>query len=153
VQEHNRLRLQRITERWDRQRTALGHGDEEREAERRAAFLKDFRRVLGEVLRPTLEAMSAELRRAGHDDEVRVSEDPPRLEWRLAVRGRTGSDDRIQIFTRQDPGRALEVIAELCLKRSPVEIGRYAWPGDITAEVAEQLLVTAVEQLFASPWK
>lgn len=151
MDEVSRLRIRRMTERWDRRRAELGAAAASLEAERAAAFVREVIRVRDEVLRPVLDAVADELRRAGHDLRVEPCDDPPRLDVHVLVRGRSGSKDRIQLEVRDDRVRGRELIAELVLKRSPVELARFAWPGDLTTEVAERLFVDALEALFASP--
>ncbi len=159
MKEQTRLQLSRITARYERQRIALG--DAEREAEKEAAFFAEVSQIYASVLRPIIEEIGAELRLAGHDyrieDAPAVDDDSsaarsPRLHLHLLVRGRTGSKDLIQFLVRnRGGGEGLELIAELVLKRSPVELAHYGTPSDLTADVAEHLLVEAIEQLLASP--
>jgi hypothetical protein len=151
MNEVDRLRLRRMTERWARRRLELGEAPAELERERAAAFDRELVRVRDEVLRPTLAAIADELRRAGHDLRVEASDAPPRLDVLVRVEGRSGSEDRIQLEVREDRVRGREVVAEIVLKRSPVELRRFAWPGEISSEVAERLFVDALEHLFASP--
>ena len=151
MDEVSRLRIRRMAERWDRRRAELGVAAASLEAERAEAFVRELARVREAVLRPVLDAVAEELRRAGHDLRVEAGDDPPRLDVFVLVRGRSGSKDQIQLEIRDDRVRGRELVAELVLKRSPVELARWAWPGEITPEVAERLFVDALEALFASP--
>lgn len=153
MNDENRGRLQRMVARYERQRAALGVGDAERDAEKAAAFFAELTRVFTAVLRPIIAEIGEELRRAGHDYRVeeQAADGSPRLDLFLLVRGRSGSMDRIQFLVREEPGRGRELIVELVLKRSPVELVRFQWPSELTREVGEHVLVSGIEQLFASP--
>ncbi len=140
-----------MTDRWARRRADLGAGEASLEAGKAQAFARELARVREAVLSPALAAIADELRRAGHDLRVEASEEPPRLDVHVLVAGRSGSKDLIQLLVRVDPVRGRELVAELVLKRSPVELTRFAWPGEITPDVAERLFIDAIEQLFASP--
>jgi hypothetical protein len=151
MNEQNRARLTRMVARWERQRAALAQDEAERERE--AIFRADLARVMATVLRPVIEDIGAELRRAGHDYRVEEGspEGSPRLDLYLLVRGRSGSKDLIQFVVRRDPERGSELIAELVLRGPPFELHRFSSPSELTADLAEHLLVDTVEQILASP--
>jgi hypothetical protein len=146
MNEQNRARLSRMVARWDRQRAALGQGEAERG--RAAAFHAELDRVRALVLCPVIEDVGAELRRAGHD--YRVEESAPGLDLHLIVQGRSGSEDLVQFVVRKG-ARGSELVVELVLRSSPFELRRFQQPAELTAEVAEHLLVEAIEQILASP--
>jgi hypothetical protein len=116
MDEVNRLRLRRMTERWERRRLELGDGQASLEAAKAAAFAREVVRVRDEVLLPVLAAVAAELRRAGHDLRVETSDDPPRIDVHVLVAGRSGSKDLVQLVVREDAARGREIVAELVLK-------------------------------------
>jgi hypothetical protein len=153
MDDQNRARLSRMVTRWGRERAALSLEDADRKREREAAFHEALGRVFATVVRPVIEDIRAELRSGGHDCRVdeRGSEGSRRLDLHLVVQGRSGSKDLVQFLVRTYPERGPELIVELVLKSSPFELGRFPSPAELTADVAEHMLVGAIEQIFASP--
>jgi hypothetical protein len=147
MNEQNRMRLQRITTR-HANRVAQNRS----EAEGDAAFLAGFARVRAEVLQPVMEDVGAQLRAAGYDFQIGLGGDErsPAIDFHLVIPGRGDSKDTIRFFAKKYPGRGWQVIGEIELKRSPVEITRFEAAEQITPDIAEQLVVDAVEQVFAS---
>ncbi|MDI1445073.1 hypothetical protein [Polyangium sp. 6x1] len=145
MKEQNKNRLATITGRYaSRQR--------EKAALDRKAFDAAFVEVREKVLRPVLEDIAAELRGAGHaavvvDDGAKET---PSIELVLGIGGKKPTDegDRIAfvvIMRRPDP----EVLAYLVVRPPALDIVRFASPSDISAEQVEQILIDAVEHIFA----
>src|SRR5262245_23051229 len=86
MKEHNRLRLERLTARYAR-RIAEGRTPDE------ADFLRSFAALRDDLLRPQMEEIAAELRRAGHDARILLDQGPdtPSIGLALGLRGATGS--------------------------------------------------------------
>ncbi len=147
MNEQNKERLGQLTKRLAN-RQAQGKGETEGDA----AFLAEFGRIRDEVLHPVMEEVGAQLRAAGYDSKV-VSRDAgasPAIDFHIAIPGRGDSKDTIRFFARKDSLRGWQVIAEIELKRSPMELARFDVDDPITRDIAEQLLVDATEQMFAS---
>jgi hypothetical protein len=148
MREESRLRLGRMTARYERQRAEVegqaGPGDE-------ASFFARFGEVAGEVLAPLMRSIGAELGRAGHDCRVEPEpkREPPQVEMRVLVRGRRGPGSVIRFVCRKGE-EGWEVIAELDRRENPVELGRFGRPEDLSVEVCEQLLIETIEQVFAA---
>jgi hypothetical protein len=147
VHEQNMLRLDRITARHAKHH-AKGQGD----AESDAAFLADFVRARAEVLRPVMAEVGAQLERAGYGFEIAEgnAEGTPSIDLHVRIPGRGSSKDVIRFFAHRDTARGWQVIGEIELKRSPVELVRFEASEPVTRDRAEQLMVDAVEQMFAS---
>jgi hypothetical protein len=147
MNEQNRQRLGRMTKRHTT-RVAQGSG----EAESDAAFLAEFGRIRDEVLQPVMHEVGAQLRADGYDFQVtsRGSETSPVIDFHIVIPGRSDSKDTIRFFARKDALRGWQIIAEIELKRSPMELARFDAGDPITRDVAEQLIVDATEQTFAS---
>ena len=145
MKEQNKNRLATITGRYaTRQR--------EKAVLDRRAFDAAFVEAREKVLRPVFEDIAAELRSAGHiativDDGAKET---PSIELVLGIGGGKPKDegDRIAfvVITRREKP---EVLAYLVVKPPPMDLVRYAAPADIRAEEVEQLLVDAVEHVFA----
>lgn len=148
MKEHSKVRLSQITARYARRQGAVAEAEAAAAAE--ARFLSEFVRVRAEVLRPILEEVVAQLAEAGHRCRIEEgsSEGAPHIELHVLLEGRAGLKNVIRFVVRQSEGRGTEVIAEIELRRSPVELARYQGLEALTREVVEQLLVDAVEQLF-----
>ena len=147
MNEQNRLRLA-----GSRQgtRAATAHGAEARPTKRRRVPRR-FRARRDEVLRPVMEEVGAQLRRQATASACAGgAEASPAVDFRVLIAGRGDSKDTIRFFAHKDTVRGWQVIAEIELKRSPVELTRFEVAEEITRDVAEQLLVDAVEQMFAS---
>ncbi|MFS8065167.1 MAG: hypothetical protein ACMG6S_02225, partial [Byssovorax sp.] len=75
----------------------------------------------------------------------------PSIELHLVITGaRRGSKNLIRFFASKDVERGPEIIAEVEMVRSPMELTRFQEIDALTPEVAEQLLLDAIEQVFAS---
>lgn len=149
MNEHNRLRLSRITARYDARRRTEETERTARDEE--SSFLAAFDAVGTAVMRPLMEEISAELRRAGHGGRAEIAgpEERSRIDWYVSIAGRSTLTNRIRFFAQRDAEKGWQVIAEIEITHAPMELARFGAPGEITRDVAEQLLVDAVEQLFA----
>jgi hypothetical protein len=145
MKEQNKNRLATITGRYaTRQR--------EKAALDRRAFDAAFVEVREKVLRPMFEDIAAELRSSGHtavivDDGAK---DTPSIELALGIGGgdpRDGGDRVAFVVIARRP--VPEVLAYLVVKPPVMDLIRYASPSDIRAEEVEQLLIDAVEHIFA----
>ena len=147
MNEQNRERVHRMTRR-HASRLAQGASD----AESDVAFLGEFLRIRDEVLRPAMDELATQLREGGYESSVASggSETSPAVEFHVVIPGRDDSKDTIRFFAHKDVQRGWQVIAEIELKRSPMELVRFDVGDPITRDVAEQLIVDATEQLFAS---
>jgi Pentapeptide repeats (8 copies) len=143
----NRERLGRITARYA-SRAAQGWSETESDA----AFLAGFVRARDEVLRPVMEEIGAQLRATGYDFSTTCggADASPVVDFHVIIPGRGESKDTIQFFAHKDAVRGWQVVAEIELKRSPMELARFEATEEMTRDAIEQLLVDAVEQLFAS---
>ena len=151
MNDQTRIRLAIIEAKYGKQgsRTA---SKAELAAERASRFDEDFRRARAEVLAPILEEIGAALTEAGHAHRVEIDagEHRPSVELHLilgdAARGSTGV---IRLFTRTGEPHPCEIIAEVQLRRTLVELTRFQEASALTREVVEHMVVDAVEQVFA----
>lgn len=147
MNEQNRQRLERIAAR-RASRIAQGWS----EAESDAAFLAGFERVRDDVLLPVMDEVGAQLSTTGYGFRIANggTEASPAIDFHILIPGRGDSKDTIRFFAAKDAVRGWQVIAEIDLKRTPMELARFGAGEQITREVVEQLVVDAVEQMFAS---
>lgn len=145
MREHNKSRIALITGRY-----AARQG--ERRRGERGAFDDAFRAARDEVIRPALEEIAAELRAVGHAPEVvcDAAIETPSIELALGIRGAEalpGADlvGFSVIQRREDP----EVLAYLVVRPPAMDLLRFATPAEITAYQVEQLVIDAIEHVFA----
>jgi len=145
VKDHNKNRLATITGRYaarQREKAALD----------RSAFDAAFVATRDAVIRPVMEEIAAELRSAGHEAIVQNdrAKETPSIELTLGIGGKKPSEegDRIvfAVITRRPTP---EVLAYLTVKPPALDLLRFASPSEITAEQVEQIVVDAVEHVFA----
>ncbi|EYF00207.1 hypothetical protein [Chondromyces apiculatus] len=146
MREHNLNRLALIDARFGRA-TAVEGAEE--------AFDEAFLRVREAVLRPVMEDVAGELRKLGHAPRIAVEDldhegDPMRscIVLHLGKRGRGEASGYVAFGVVRD-GPAPEVLAWLMAPPTPFDLLRYAHPDRIDEGHVEQLLVDAIEQLFA----
>jgi len=155
VNEQNRLRLERIATRYGA-RTAQAESEPRAEAqdgdEDDAAFLAAFERVRNDVLRPVMAEVGMQLKRAGYLFRIIHGGDrlSPSIDLQVLLANRGDSKDTIRFFARKDVERGWQVIGEVELKRSPIELTRFEDIAQIAHDVVEHLVIDAVEQMFAS---
>lgn len=126
-----------------------------RSAERAAAeeggFVDAFARLCDRLLLPLMQEFAAELRSAGHAPEIvrDPTAEPSRIELLLGLKTARGGRNAIgfAVFRRAD-GR-LEVIAYQEVRPPHFDLARFAHPDDVRADVAEQLVLDAIEHLLA----
>lgn len=142
MHEQNKNRLALITERFASRSAARAHAD-------RRAFDEAFVTAREALIRPVFEEVAEELRRAGHAPIVVMdeAEERPSIELRLGIRGRSGRNlvAYVVIQRRAEP----EVLAYLDVDTPVLDLIRYEHPSAIRAEMVEQLVVDAIEHIFA----
>ncbi|MBK9260045.1 MAG: hypothetical protein IPM54_09440 [Polyangiaceae bacterium] len=145
MKEHNRMKLALIDARFGKKSALSPSADFE------AAFV----RLRERILRPIMQDVASELRRLGHDptiDEDAKLHESERispcitLHLGLAQRGSKSGYISFGIVVGKEPG---EVLAWLVAPPTPFDLGHYAQPDTISEAHVEQLLVDAVEHLFA----
>lgn len=146
MNEQNKHRLARITERYAARKGSPQHPD-------RAAFDEAFRRAQTAVIEPVFEEVAAELRASGHAPEVLIDaeREAPSVTLRLGIQGVPHADpenDRIafMVIARRP---ALEILAYLVVRPPPMDLLRFASADELTQDKVEQLVVDAVEHIFA----
>jgi hypothetical protein len=146
LKEMNRLRIARLTDRFNARRAREQDG-----ADARASFDAAFIKTRDAVLLPLFEDIGAELRRAGHSFAVELDSRPkkPSVVFRVMLAGaRPLLENAIVFFAQHDvPDRKSEVIVELSL-RGEFELGRFADPADMTRTALEQMMVDGLEHLI-----
>jgi hypothetical protein len=144
VKEHNRLRIERLTARYEQR---LREQPPPEDADFMAAFTELRARELG----PRMEELAAELRKAGHQSRVALDEGPdrPSIELALGLRRGRGTRNVVGFSVIRWSGHPLQILAYLEISPPPFDIERFAHAGDITPERIEQILVDAVEQILA----
>jgi hypothetical protein len=144
MNEQNRLRLERLTARYERRLREAAGPDEQ-------AFLAAFAALSERLLRPQMEEVAAELRKAGHDSRVVTDEGPHRPGIELALGLRSGRIRRnvVGFGVLRWEGYPLQILAYLEVDPPPFDLERFAAAEEITADRVEQLLVDAVEHLLS----
>ena len=152
MKEQTQIRLATITARHAK-RLAESGVDASAAAARERAFFTEFDRLRAEILRPAMVEIGAQLEDAGHGYRIdeRVESGRPLIELHLLILGaHRGSKNLIRLFAWRDSEGRPEIVAEVEMVRSPMELTRYQEIEALTREVAEQMLVEAIEQVFAS---
>lgn len=152
MKEQTQIRLATITARHAK-RLAESGVDASAAAARERAFFNEFDRLRVEILRPAMVEIGAQLEGAGHGYRIdeRVESGRPLIELHLLILGaHRGSKNLIRLFAWRDSEGRQEIVAEVEMVRSPMELTRYQEIEALTREVAEQMLVEAIEQVFAS---
>lgn len=144
MKDQNRNRIAIITGRYDKRLA-------ERAKEREDDFEADFERARREVIRPAMEEIAEELTRAGHFPTITLDgcKETPSIELRLGIRGAEPSWANFVAYCVIRRREKPEVLAFLDVNRPAMDLMRYAQPSEITAEQVEQLLLDAVEHVFA----
>jgi hypothetical protein len=151
VNEQTKARLAIIEAKFGKQ-GARAASKGEPDADRASLFNEDFRRVRTEVLAPILEEIGAALSASGHGHRVELDagKQVPSIELHLILGdAASGSTGVIRFFTRTRAPQAHQIIAEVQLKSTLVELTRFQEASAMTSEVVEQMVVDAVEQVFA----
>jgi hypothetical protein len=151
MKEQTKIRLGMITGRYARRLGASGTV-EDVAAARHAEFLRGFERIRADVLLPAMEAIGTELARAGHGYRVEIEDAGERLcvDFHLEVTAAPSSAPKvIRLFTGVDRGGRSQVVAEVEREGGEMELTRFYRIEEITPEVVEQMLVDAVEHVFA----
>lgn len=144
MNEQTRIRLGLATKRYEQRLSQMSETD--------AGWLSAFERVCREIVRTAMAEIGAELVRAGHSCQIDVGDldGRPSLDWTVAPRAVPTGRRMVRVFPRHDEQKGWEVLAEIWLSGTPCELRRFASPAELTAEVAENLLVEAVEQILAA---
>jgi hypothetical protein len=155
MNDQNRLRLERIAARHASRPAPKPTAPEpppEEEDALAPAFLAAFARARDAVLRPAMAEVGLELKEAGHGFRIDPGgdENSPSIDLRVILPDRGDSRDTVRFLAKKDAERGWQVVGELELKGSPVELTRFETAEEITHDVVEQLVVDAVEQMLAS---
>ena len=144
MNEHNRLRVERLAARYDQRTRATLAPDE-------ADFLGAFAALAARVLRPQMEEVAALLREAGHQSRILIDEghSKPSIELALGLRGGTGSRNVVGFSVIRWSGYPLQILAYLEISPPPFDLERFTRADDIHPDHVEQLLVDAVEQMLS----
>ncbi len=143
MNEQTRIRLAIIEAKYGKRGSRDDGGDPQ--GPRR--FAEDFRRARAEVLAPILEEIGAALTAAGHGHRVDIDggATQPSVELHVLLGERECEPSGIiRLFARGQ-----EIIAEVQLGRTEVELTRFHEVSALTPDVVEQMVVDAVEQVFA----
>ncbi|APR88368.1 hypothetical protein A7982_13717 [Minicystis rosea] len=148
MKETTRIRLSIIEARYGRRAPA-----DASDGELAASFEDDFRKARDERIAPLLQEIGATLAAGGHEHRVAIDEGARRPSVELHLSPRTRSAEArpasvIRMFSITEGARR-EIIAEVQLGRKVVELTRFREISELRAEVLEQMVVDAVEQVFA----
>jgi hypothetical protein len=145
MKEPNRLRLERLMARYAARRREVVTADE-------AAFLRAFDEARARVIRPILEELAAELRRAGHAPRIVIdaAAETPSIELELGLQGAGAPPGSNLVgFSVIRWTGAPEVLAYLVVRPPPMDLERFASPEEITPDQVEQMVVDAIEHVLA----
>lgn len=124
-------------------------GKQVREAEKSAQdtdrFHAAWARVKAEIIEPTMQEVAQDLEARGFRAKVHADKD--HIELRVFLRAKVPTGHRVT-FEVIDRGLGLEVLAFLEATPPVTDIARYQ-PDALTVDVVEQLLVDALEHIFA----
>jgi hypothetical protein len=118
------------------------------------AFCAAFNKVQDEIIVPAMREVGEEIeKQGGARFAIEVQPGPgheaPRVTLRLFLTPRAPAGHRITFaVVRRDPYKGPEVLAFLEASPPPMDIARYR-PSDLDADTVEQILVDAVEQIYA----
>ncbi|MCC6555912.1 MAG: hypothetical protein IT372_23375 [Polyangiaceae bacterium] len=143
MKEQNRLRIERLTARYEARRRATIAADE-------AEFLARFDDLCARVLRPLMEEFAEELRKAGHDPRVALGGPPgsPHIELALGLRDGKGRRNVVGFSVIRWSGYPLQILAYLEVNDPPFDLQRFACAADVTADCVEQILADAIEHVI-----
>lgn len=114
----------------------------------RAAFLSSFAETRDRVIAPVLREIADELAQGGGRHEIVSRDDElPAIFLRMFLTSRHPEGHTIA-FEVIDRGRGLEVLVWLEATPPVMDLARYQ-PRDLTRDVVEQIVVDAVEQIYA----
>lgn len=116
------------------------------------AWLAAYEDLRSGVLRTAMTEIGDILSSAGHGCAVVIDAEPSACSIDLVVTpwGAADKQRRVRFFTHRDPHRGQQIVAHVWLQKTPAEMTRFERPEEVTPEVAEQVLVDALEQIFAS---
>ncbi|WP_437579685.1 hypothetical protein [Sorangium sp. So ce887] len=143
MKEHNRLRIERLTARYARRIEAA-------RAPAEVDFISEFEDLRERVLRPPMEELAAELRRAGHAPRIVIDEghDTPSIELALGLRDAKASRNVVGFCVIRWTGYPLQILAYLEVNPTPFDLERFARAADVGPDRVEHLLVEAIEQIM-----
>ncbi|WP_437489891.1 hypothetical protein WME75_11620 [Sorangium sp. So ce1014] len=143
MKEHNRLRIERLTARYARRIEAA-------RAPAEVDFLSEFDDLRERVLRPPMEELAAELRKAGHAPRIVIDEghDTPSIELALGLRDAKASRNVVGFCVIRWTGYPLQILAYLEVNPTPFDLERFARAADVGPDRVEHLLVEAIEQIM-----
>jgi hypothetical protein len=143
VNEQNRLRIERLTARYaDRLQSRAALDEDE--------FLQAFADLCDRVIRPPMEEIAAELRRAGHAPRIVPTGDPktPGIELELGLLRGSASRNSVGFAVIRWAHYPLQILAYLEVNPPRFDLTRFARPGEVRPEQVEQILVDAVEHVI-----
>jgi len=146
MKEQTQIRLQIIAARFGRRGRPRDDSEQ--------SWLDAYEVARAGVLTTAMTEIGDVLARDGHHYEVRLDAKPEvrSIDFAVTPAGDSEAERLIRFFARNDERRGWQVVAEIRLRpdQSFSELTRFEQPSEITAEVAEDLLVDAIEQVFAS---
>ena len=150
MKEHSRVGLANAAARFGaRIRAADAAAEEDFDA-----FCAAFKKVQDEIIVPAMREVGEEIAaQGGARFEIEVLPGPgheaPRVTLRLFLTPRAPAGHRVTFaVVRRDPYKGPEVLAFLEASPPPMDIARYR-PSDLDTDTVEQILVDAVEQIYA----
>jgi hypothetical protein len=144
MKERSLARLANIQARFG---TRIAEGEASLRADREA-FLARFRAVRQSVIAPVLHEVAEELSRSGGRHEVVLSDDDPPTAKLRSFLTTARPEGHTIAFEPIDRGRGPEVLVWLEASPPVMDLARYA-PESLTRDVVEQIVVDAVEQIYA----
>lgn len=145
MKEQNRLKLQRLSERYDRrakQRQCVGEAD----------IRRDFISLCDGLLQRLMEEVASELRKAGHTPRIirMRAPDEPTIELDLGLWGDQQYRNVVGFTLIHWTDEPLQILAYLEARRPPpFDLERFSRASDVGSELVEQLLVNAVEHIIS----
>ncbi len=144
MKEQNRLRLERLTQRYA-QRIQSEQTLQESE------LIREFEQVRDRVLRPAMDEIRTELRHAGHATEIILNQGPetPSIELALGLQAARGTSNRVGFSIIRWKGYPVQILAYLEVSAPKFDLERFARADELTPNRVEQLLIDAVEHIMS----
>jgi hypothetical protein len=144
MRELNRLKLEQLVSRYTGRREHADGAEQE-------LFVQRFEQLVTQTLRPVLEEVAAALRQAGHEPQIIHQPDPrrPKLELALGIRGAQARRNVVGFTVIQRDGHPLEVQSYVEVTPPQFDLDRFTDSCQLTAEVAERIVLEGLEHVLS----
>ena len=144
MKELNRLKLEQLVARYTGRREPADGAEQE-------LFVQRFEELAARTLLPVLEEVATALRKAGHEPQIRHEPDPhkPTLELALGVPGVRDRRNAVGFTVIHRAGHPLEIQSYAEVNPPQFDLDRFADPRQVTAEIAERIVLEGLEHVLS----